>query len=161
MMSVTWTIYSHLFILMLGLAIVYGVKKKTFNNFDVSNRTQRPLLFLIIGIFALVYLLGLFLFHAPFILVAVIIAIIFGVIVMSIINTKIKASLHVATVSSLLTVLAMIYGGYYFLLLLIIPLVAWSRVIVKRHTILETVIGGAAGCLLSSGTYAIIIRFFR
>jgi membrane-associated phospholipid phosphatase len=71
---------------------------------------------------------------------------------------KIKASVHVAAISGLLTSLIIIYKGYYILLLLLIFIIGWSRVKIKRHSVPEVVIGGILGSLLSLIMY-FITRF--
>src|SRR6266576_3891384 len=66
--AASWTAYSLIFLLILTGLIAYAVNKKKLTDLDVSQREQRPLLYCIAGIFATVYLAGLFLLHAPFIL---------------------------------------------------------------------------------------------
>src|SRR5207344_115927 len=102
-----------------------GVRKGIFSDYDVSKREQRPLLFLVSILMSIVYLFGLFLFDAPAILFIVTFGIIIGVLAASIVNIWVKVSIHVATVTALLSALAIIYGRYYYLLLLLIPLIAY------------------------------------
>lgn len=151
-----WTSYTAFFVLAMIMFIIYSVKKKVFTDMDVSKREQRPLLFFVSIICASVYLAGLFLLHAPQLLFVITFGIIVGIIVASIVNTQIKASIHVATISALIFTLAMGYDGIYRLLLLLIPLVAWSRITIKRHTLLETIAGGVLGILLSLLIYAFV-----
>ena len=111
--AIFWTVYSLFFIAAVAGFIFGGIKKKKFSDWDVSTRAQRPLLFsffLVIGIF---YLIGLYLLNAPFILFVVIIAMLFGIALVSVINKKIKASLHVATISAILLGLVLAYKGYF------------------------------------------------
>lgn len=157
-MAMVWTGYTMIFLLAMTFFLIYGVHKKIFTDLDVSKRTQRPLLFGVSLVIALLYLGGLFLLNGPKILIIVVLGIIISVVVASFINTKIKVSIHVATVSALLFALAIIYQGYYFLTLLLIPIVAWSRVRIKRHTLPETIVGGIFGILLSSGMYYLIVQ---
>jgi membrane-associated phospholipid phosphatase len=154
--AILWTIYTFAFLLAITLFLFYGVKKKYFTDLDVSKREQRPLLFKACGILIVLYSVGLFLFKAPIILPATTFGIIFGILVISIVNRKIKASLHVATISACIFAIAIVYRGFNFFLLLLIPLVAWARVKTKRHTISETIVGGALGILLSLGMYLFI-----
>lgn len=159
--AISWTIYSFVFLLALTGLVVYGVKKKKITDIDVSRREQRPLLYFTAEIFSTIYLAGLYLFHAPFVLIVGAFTIIIGIAFMGIINTKIKASLHVATTSSLITALALVYRGYYLLFLLLIPIIGTARVAIKRHTTPEVIAGGVIGSLLSLGTYSILYLFFH
>ncbi|MGH9857104.1 MAG: hypothetical protein ACRD4B_04595 [Acidobacteriota bacterium] len=154
--AMVWTGYTMIFLLIMAFFIIYGVQKQIFTDIDVSNRTQRPLLFIVSFILSFVYLGGLFLLHGPMILSLVIGGIIVGIVLVSIINTRIKASIHVATISALIFALAFVYNGWYLLLLLFIPLVAWARLKVNRHTLQETIVGAALGILLSLGLYFVI-----
>ena len=159
--SLFWTGYTFIFLWAIVVFILYGVKKKIFTNIDVSNRHQRPILFIFLLSIAVLYLAGLFIMRAPRILFIVTVSLILGIMLVSIINTKIKASLHVATVAALILGLVIGYGGYYFLLLFFVPLVGWSRVKLNRHTVSETVTGGVVGSLLLLGIYTVFEAFLK
>lgn len=159
--SIYWAAYSSIFLIGLGLVVFYMVKKGIFTDLDVSLRKQRPRLFNIIFGVAFLYLLGLYIFHAPRILFAMIFSLIFGVLVAKIINVRIKASLHVATVSALILGLVLGFGVRFIFLLLLIPLIGWSRVKLKRHTVSEVVTGGVVGSLLLLFLYAFFEIFWK
>ncbi|HVF69265.1 MAG TPA: hypothetical protein VNA13_01735 [Xanthomonadales bacterium] len=159
--SIFWTAYTFIFLLLIAAFVLFGVRRKFFTNIDVSNRQQRPLLFYFLLFIALLYLGGLYLLHAPRILFIVTVSMIFGIGIVSGINTKIKASLHVATVAALILGLTIGYGGYYLLLLLLVPLVGWSRVKLKRHTVSETVVGGIVGSILLLAIYTVFEAFLK
>lgn len=157
--AMAWTGYTMIFLLAMTFFIIYGVHKKIFSDMDVSKRAQRPLLFAVSLILSLMYLFGLYFLDGPMILFIVIFGIIIGIFVVSLVNIRIKASIHVATTAALIVALSVVYSGYYLLLLLVIPLVAWARVRINRHTLQETIVGGALGILLSLGIYT-LIRIF-
>ncbi len=159
--TLSWTAYSFVFLLIITTFMLYGVRKGIFSDLDVSKREERPLLFLVSIILSAIYMLGLLILHGPKILLLTIIGIIVGILLVSVINRHIKASIHVATLSALIFAVAIVYGGYYFLLLLLIPIVGWARVTVKRHTVSETIVGGILGSLLSLGTYILLKLFYR
>jgi len=152
-LALAWTGYTLIFLLAITFFVIYGVHKKIFTDLDVSKRTQRPLLFLVGIIMLLVYLWGLFFLSGPKILIVVTIGFIVGVFLLALINTKLKISFHVTTVSALFFAMAIIYQGYYYLTLLLIPAVAWARLKIKRHTLPETISGASFGILFSLGMY--------
>lgn len=154
-----WTIFSYIFVLGLAVFIALGVLFGIFSNFDVSKREQRPLLFYFTAFTIFCYLLSLIIFNGPKILFIAVFAVILGLIVISFVNRWIKASIHVATITSFLLLVSIIYNGYYFLFLLLIPILSWSRVKTKEHTVLETVIGAALGVLLTTVVYT-VTRYF-
>lgn len=108
----------------------------------------------------LVYLWGLSFLNGPKILSMVTVGFIIAVLLMALINTRLKISFHVTTAAALLFTMAIVYQGYYYLSLLLIPTVAWARLKIKRHTLPETIVGACFGILLSLGMYLIIHRFF-
>ncbi|MBA3724770.1 MAG: hypothetical protein H0W89_07895 [Candidatus Levybacteria bacterium] len=157
--ALTWTAYTFFFLLAMTLFIKYMVSRGVFTNMDVSKREQRPLLFGMSMVLITFYLGGLFLLDGPRILIIITIGIMIGIILSSIINTRLKASMHVATISALIFALAIVYNGYYLLSLFLIPLVAWARLKIKRHTLPETVVGGLLGILLSLCIYGLVKTF--
>ncbi|HZE86684.1 MAG TPA: hypothetical protein VE090_00615 [Methylomirabilota bacterium] len=156
-----WTVYTLIFLLLLAVFVIVAVKKKIFTDLDVSKREQRPLIFLISILFTLLYIAGLVFLHGPFILFTLAFGIILGIAVVSIINKRIKASVHVATITALIWAVAIGYGGYYLFLLLLIPLVAWSRLATKRHTLSEIFVGAGVGSFLSLSIYVAVKLIFH
>lgn len=157
--ALTWTAYTFFFLIALTLFIRECVKRGIFTNMDVSKREQRPLLFNASILMTIIYLSGLYLFDGPQILVVITVGVMLGIVLSSIINTRIKASMHVATISALIFTTAIVFSGYYLFLLFLIPLVAWARLKINRHTLSETVVGGLLGVLLSLCIYALVRTF--
>lgn len=153
--ALNWTIYTLVFLSIFVIFVLIGVKRKLFSDIDVSRREQRPILYFIGSVLTVLYLSTLFLLQAPRILFITTFGIMLGILIASLINMKIKASVHVAAISGLLTSLSIIYKGYYLFLLLLIFIIGWSRVKIKRHTVPEVVIGGILGSLLSLIMYFI------
>jgi len=154
-----WTMYTLVFLMVLSFCAIIGVKKKIFTDLDVSKREQRPLMYLMSIVCCAVYLISLFVLHGPFILYILTIGVIVGVSFLSVINRRIKASIHVAAITSLILPVAVSYGHYYLLLLFLIPLVIWARLKTKRHTLPEIMVGGTIGGILSLSIY-IATKFF-
>ncbi len=79
-----------------------------------------------------------------------------GAIIFEMVNKKLKASIHVAAVSAFLCVLALLYGGLFLFLPLLIPVIAWSRIHMKRHTFSEAVVGGSVGVGITIIIYLVV-----
>lgn len=147
--SYYWTFVSLIFSGIVAAFVLIGVSKGFFNNIDVSNRRQRVILYpFVIGV-VLIFALFIYLQNGPVNLITGAILFVAAMIVMDIINRRIKASVHVASVSAIITGIVYLYGGMYVLLFLLIPLVAWARIVKKRHTLQETIVGAACGILLT------------
>jgi hypothetical protein len=151
--ALRWSIISYGFIALIVLFVLAGVYFKFFTDFDVSNRKQRTLAYIFSLIAAFLYLLTIILFKGPLVLIIATIGLIAGLIVLGEVNRRIKASVHVATVSAIITAAAIVYGGVAYFALLLIPIIAWSRVKIKRHTPKEALIGGILGVIFTIIVY--------
>lgn len=144
-----WTFISIIFSAIVSLFVLYGVRKGFFTNLDVSNRKQRIILYPVIIIVVLLFSGVVYLAHGPKVLIEASFLVIAALIILDVINTKIKVSGHVGVVSAFITGLVYAYGGIAFFSILLIPLVAWARIVEKRHTLQETIVGAVSGIVLS------------
>jgi membrane-associated phospholipid phosphatase len=137
-------IYLVLAIMMPLLYLAWLVKRGRITDLDVRLREQRrrPLLVTIVctGFAWLVLALGL----ASSIMTAVAVAVWVQVLLMLAVTLRWKISVHAAVAASATTV-AWAFLGTPLPLLLGVPLVAWSRLGLRRHTLLQTVAGGLLG----------------
>lgn len=147
--SLYWTFLSLIFSGFISLFVILGVKMKFFNNLDVSNRRQRvflyPFAIAIILLFAFVVNMQ----NGPQSLITSSLLFTIALLVLDIINRKVKASIHVAAVSAIVTGVVIMYGGLFYLLFLLIPISAWARVSQKRHSPVETIVGVICGVTLT------------
>ncbi|MBI2034851.1 MAG: phosphatase PAP2 family protein [Candidatus Levybacteria bacterium] len=150
-----WTAVSIIFLIIVGLFIIYAVKKGVFSDFDVSHREQRSLLFITIGIASILYLVVLVIGHGPQVLYLAILGFLLSIIAIAVINTRIKASIHTATITALIVLFWFLYD-MNLVLILFVPLVAWSRITVNRHTISEVVAGSIIGGGLTLFLYLLV-----
>ena len=153
--AVKWTLFSMGFLLIVGLIMLYSVRNKIFTDLDVSKREQRPLLFFIVTLVAISYLFALYFFRGPSVLYIALLGILAGISLVVVVNTRIKASLHVATITATFLTLGIMYNLPP-LLAIAIPVIAWARVKTKRHTIEEAVIGGSVGAALILLMYFVV-----
>jgi len=158
--ALKWTMLSYIFILAVALFIVLGVMVGLFSNFDVSKREQRPLLFMVTALVSFCYLLFLLIFNGPKILFLGLFAVVLGLVSVTIVNRRIKASIHLATATAAFLLIGIAYKGYFFLFLLLIPLLAWARVKTKEHSLIETIIGCILGIVITLIVYLLSKQFF-
>lgn len=143
--SLRWTIFTLFFLAAVGLSVLISVRKGYFTDLDISRREQRPLFFFLLIFFAILYFLGLFYLQGPLILFVALSGIFFSIVVFSFINTRIKASIHVASITALIFSFSLLYSGIFIILLFLIPLIGWSRIKIHRHTRSEVYTGVALG----------------
>ncbi len=138
------SIYVFLGVLIPFLYVVWLVKRGHITDIDVQFRKQRaqPLLVTVTcsGLAWLVLALGV----APTAMTILAGALWFEVVVIFAITLRWKISVHAATAAGA-TTMAWALLGTPLPLLLAVPLVAWSRVRLRRHTLLQTVVGALLG----------------
>jgi hypothetical protein len=157
--AIKWTLFSYAFVLAVAIFVAIGVELGIFSNFDVSKREQRPLLFSFSAFAAFCYLISVIILGGPKILFVVFFAIVFGLLVVIIVNRWIKASIHLATATAAILFMGIAYQGYLYLLCFLIPLLAWARVRMKEHTVEETVIGTILGVVITLAVYFVSKQF--
>lgn len=118
---------------------LYLYKRGKISNFDVTNRTQRYPLYgatlvgLILSVIYLYFFSSAEIFHDFSRLIAI------GVLII-LFNFKIKVSVHTALITLLCFSLFQDFGVSP-LIFLLVPIVAYSRLILKRHRPLELLLG--------------------
>lgn len=150
-----WTGYTALFALTIGAFIFLGIKRKFFSDFDISKREERRVMFMFIFLLTLLYIAGLFLLRAPSILFVLTYIQLTLLVLIAVINKFVKVSGHTAFIAAFATFLSLTSG--VFIVLILIPIVAWSRLVVKRHTLKEVFIGGLLGVIVTAGLYFLLI----
>ncbi len=153
--AIKWTLFSFLFIVVAGVFVLYEVKHKVFSDMDVSKREQRPLLFAMIGIITVIYFISLFIFKAPPVLFITVLGVMLATLVATLINTRVKASLHVGTITAVLITMVKLYDWPIYVFVLI-PIVAWARIKIKRHTEQEVLVGALFGIGLTLFMYILL-----
>jgi membrane-associated phospholipid phosphatase len=140
-----------LFFLSVGplLYIIIGVRLGKLSDIDVSRRSQRvgPFIFGIVS--AMTGWLVLTLTDGPRNLQTVMIITIFSGVIMMAITFWWKISMHASSLSGVATMLTVLYGAVMLPLFVLLVLVSWSRVALRRHTIPQVIAGSFAGIVLS------------
>jgi|SRR5579863_644351 len=144
-----------LFFLTLGpmVYILIGVRKGWLSDVDVSRRTERagPFFFGITSV-----ALGLILLryvNAPRNLETLLLITTISGVIMLIVTLWWKISIHASSMAGAATMLTALYGAVMLPTFLLLILVSWSRVVLRRHTTAQVI----AGSLLSIALSASII----
>ena len=140
-----------LFFLSVGplLYIIIGVRLGILSDIDVSRRSQRvgPFIFGIIS--TTIGWIILSLTDAPRNLQTVMIITVFSGIIMMVITLWWKISMHASSLGGVATMLTALYGAVMLPLFVLLVLVSWSRVVLRRHTVPQVIVGSLAGIVLS------------
>lgn len=152
-LSLHWTLYTMCFVMAILAFIIIGVKKKIFSDLDISTREQRKLIYLVGLTLCVIYFFSIIVLTAPTILYIITLVSIVLAVVLGIINRYIKASLHLTIATALFSEMALNSGKYYYVLLLLIPLIGWARLKTKRHTLSEVKVGATLGVFVAISIY--------
>ena len=141
-----------LFFLTLGpmIYIIIGVRKGWLSDVDVSRRTERagPFLF---GISSVA--LGLLLLHyvnAPRNLETLLLITTISGVIMLMVTMWWKISIHASSMAGAATMLTALYGAAMLPTFLLLILVSWSRVVLRRHTTAQVIAGSLLSIVLSA-----------
>jgi membrane-associated phospholipid phosphatase len=137
---------------MLYVLWLYATDRIT--DLDMSVRSERERVF---GIFVVFYALGtlvLWLVHAPALMTASMAGYTAAALVTQYITRYWKISTHALGITAPLVVLIYLYGAEPLPFLILIPIVGWSRVWLRAHTVLQVI----AGTLLGAAS---VLGFFR
>ena len=141
-----------LFFLSFGpmIYIIVGVRKGKFTDIDVSVRSQRLRPFLFALGSTLLGLAVLSLIHAPKNLETLFLITIISGLIMMCITLWWKISLHASSLAGALTMLTALYGNVILPAFMLVVLVCWSRVVLRRHTIAQVVVGSVVSIVLTT-----------
>ena len=140
--ALVWiALYIALSILPPALYIMYLVRKGIVTDFHLNVRKERTKPFLIMTINTAVVFLVMLLAGAPELILIVIAAAVLQLSCMLLITIRWKISGHCTAATGLVVLALALFGEKLIPLTLIIPLIAWSRIRLSRHTFTQTVAG--------------------
>lgn len=126
------------------LYILIGVSLGKFSDIDVSIRSQRTGPFLVSIISTLIGFFILQMNNAPKNLETIMLGTVLIGLMLMITTFFWKISMHASSLSGALTMLAALYGQIIWPAFLLLVLVGWSRVVLKRHTLMQVTVGALA-----------------
>lgn len=127
--------------------IIWLVRTGRVTDFDLSDRRQRTGPYLVSLTCVIAAWLVLWLGQAPTLLIVLVGAQILQTLLMLVITLVWKISIHGATSAAVATLAWSLVGLSALPLGLSVPVIAWSRVRLKRHTPMQTIAGAVVGCL--------------
>lgn len=130
-------------ILPVFLVVIYLIRNDRIENLSISIREQRTKIYWLAGACAGAGCITLLYLGAPLILLAAFVAGLSSVVIFMCINLLWKISLHTAFVGGSVVVLGILYGWVAMATLVFVPLMSWSRMELKHHSLAQ-VTGGAA-----------------
>jgi membrane-associated phospholipid phosphatase len=158
--SALWGVVLVLLTAILPMALIFAAMKvRGGGDHHVSDRSQRPLILLLILLIQIVGVVVEIAVGAPtvvtaFTVVGVVTLVVTGVITAAL---KWKVSLHVAVATSIVAFLAIADGSWLWLLLFAwVALIGWSRVKLQAHTPMQVFVGFACGLVSAAAALPIL-----
>lgn len=148
-------------ILPIYLILFYMVRKGKIDNIFTVVRKQRTMIYMVGGICGVVACLVLILLEAPPELVAAAVAGLSAAVIYLCVNLWWKISLHTAFVSASVVLLVILYGWVAMVSIVLLPLMFWSRVELKRHSPAQVVAGAILAALIVSVVFYVFLPWYR
>ena len=141
------SIYIALSIIPPALYIMYLVRKGTVTDFHLNVREERTQPFLLMTINTAVVFLVMLLAGAPKLILIVVAAGALQLFCMLLITLRWKISGHCTAATGLAVLALALFGENLLPLTLLIPVIAWSRIRLNRHSLAQTVAGVFLGAI--------------
>ena len=155
--AVKWSLISiTVSILPVFSVIIYLVRNHRLESSFIITRRQRTKIYLLAGVCAGIGCIIFPYLGAPPTLRATFVAGLSAVVVFMCVNLLWKISLHTAFVTASVTVLIILYGSIAAVTVVLVPLIAWSRIELKHHSLAQV----AAGALLAALIVVIVFHLF-
>jgi len=139
------------------LFIFYLYATDRISDLDMSIRAERERVFIAFVIFYALGALDLWLIHAPAIMTASMAAFAASALIVQWITRYWKISTHALGITAPLVALTVLFGERPLPFFVLIPLVGWSRVYLRAHTVLQVV----AGTALATMNTLLFFRIFH
>jgi membrane-associated phospholipid phosphatase len=130
--------------------VVYQVRRKKLESIFPEGQGQRKMIYILASVLAAIGCGVMWYFNAPRLLAVSFIAGLLAVVIFMIINFYWKISLHTAFISATAVVLTLVFGIRVAWVLVLLPLIGWSRLALKMHTLMQV----TAGAVLAAGIVA-------
>lgn len=155
--SLKWTLFSSFFIF-IGMALFYLLHPEEFmTDVDITKRETRIAFYTIGCLIAIVYFLVAVLFKGIFFPLSIVsLGMLIGLLILEISSFYTKISIHVAVVCAYTITIGFLYGtGAFLLVWWLVPLIAWARIVLKKHTYMEVFAGACVGSFITALTFSV------
>ncbi|WP_031077205.1 phosphatase PAP2 family protein [Streptomyces sp. NRRL WC-3742] len=152
--GLAWAAFAALFAAVVPtLFIQRGIRKGTLEDRHVGHRQRRlTVIPFIMGSVALSFAVMLWA-DAPHDLTAMVAAMFASLVPILVITVRWKVSIHTAVASGAVVCLGIALGPLWLLLYPGVALIGWSRVVLRDHTLAQTIVGALVGGLTAGLTF--------
>lgn len=144
-----------------SMAIILIWAKKLNTDKDISNREDRPIPLIVGSVCYFIGFLVLLLIDAPPIITYLLLCYTCNTLIVMLISTQWKISIHTTGLIGPASALILVLGKWGIFLGLLLPIVIWSRVTLKKHTMAQAVVGGLNAYFLTIAEIFLFIYLFN
>jgi len=145
------TLLTTFFAVLMPLSILVVWARRTHaHDLDVSAMADRSQPLLVATVSYFIGIAALLLVRAPLLTSVVMLGYAVGTLFIFLVNLRWKISVHAMGVAGPITVFLFVFGLWGVLLGPLLPLVIWSRVYLKKHTVAQALVGALAGFVLGA-----------
>ncbi|WP_428957925.1 hypothetical protein [Streptomyces sp. cg35] len=154
--GVGWGALAILFCAIIPIVFIIATgKEKTWADRHVPERAQRMIAIPAIVLSVLSCLVLMVVGGAPAPLLSMVGAMLATITAIWPVTRFWKISVHTAVLTGALAMLALLYGPWVLLTIALIPMVAWSRALLKDHTPAQTIAGAVLGALVAAPVFSL------
>jgi membrane-associated phospholipid phosphatase len=152
--AIGWALLLILFIVLLPYSYLLRLfRKKELNDLHVPERRQRikPLLITTVS-----YIFGLCFFiliGAPKFLICLIMIYLVSTAVFTLITLFWKISFHTSWITAIAVTFYVLFGDWSLFIVPLIPLVAWARIYLHCHTVMQVIMGTVVSAVITLSLY--------
>jgi len=143
------------------LYLVYLKRSNIVESLDVPVRTQRTIPYLIASVSYVIGLIWLIGIDAPWPMVALLVTYLGNTLFIVSVNLFWKISAHAMGVGAVITGFGIAVAPVYFLGLILLPLVSWSRIKLDMHSRSQVIAGSILSIILTALQFEIVFRLYR
>jgi membrane-associated phospholipid phosphatase len=152
-----WAAHAIVFAALIPMAYIkYGIRSGLWGDRHVKQRERRLRLIPVIMASVGAGLAIMLLFGAPRQMTALVVAMLAAITAILPITAFWKISVHTATASGAIAVLAVGVSAWWLAAFPIVAVIGWSRVALRDHTIGQVVAGTALGTIVASGVFGLL-----
>ncbi|MGW3072928.1 MULTISPECIES: hypothetical protein [unclassified Kitasatospora] len=152
--GIGWALFAVLFAAVVPTLIIrYGMRRGTVTDRHVGRRQRRLTVFPLIMASVLLSFAVMIALDAPTDLTALVLAMFASLVPILVITAWWKVSVHTAVATGAVVCLAVALGPLWLLLGPLVPVIGWSRVVLRDHTTAQTVVGAVVGAVTAGLTF--------
>lgn len=133
--------------------IVWGAKTGRWDSHHVRNRAGRFVPFIALIVSSGLGLALLLVLGAPWMLIALDVAMLVSLFVTGAITAKWKISMHSAVAAGAVVILALVFGPLWWIAASAVAAISWSRVELGDHTAAQVAVGAAVGAVVGGTVF--------